>query len=170
MLWGFTIWFSAREPTLHLTDLLHWPSNLRAFHRSLDLSTDFVSLLSKKKSLFFRNEILQIIPSCYYISLWMKPSRKNKFLTKPAFNSFVLKKQWVFSFSAANANGNHFSKITLICTSNHMFGRVIWDKLPECIFGNFEIAQVKRGQFQNFQESWGWFIPKIAQTKHVITV
>ena len=31
-----------------------------------------------------------------------------------------------------------------------MFGRVIWDKLPACIFENFEIARVKRGQFQNF--------------------
>ena len=40
-------------------------------------------------------------------------------------------------------------------TSNHMFGREIWDKLLECIFENFEIAQVKRGQFQNFQKSRG---------------
>ena len=30
-----------------------------------------------------------------------------------------------------------------ISTSNHMFGRAIWDKLPECIFENFEIARVK---------------------------
>ena len=37
-----------------------------------------------------------------------------------------------------------------VCTSNHMFGRAIWDKLPECIFENFEITRVKRGQFQNF--------------------
>ena len=33
----------------------------------------------------------------------------------------------------------------LISTSNHMFGRAIWDKLPECIFENFEI---KREHFQ----------------------
>ena len=25
-----------------------------------------------------------------------------------------------------------------ICTSNYMFGRVIWDKLPQCIFENLE--------------------------------
>ena len=25
--------------------------------------------------------------------------------------------------------------------------RAIWDKLPKYIFGNFEIAQVKQGQF-----------------------
>ena len=31
-----------------------------------------------------------------------------------------------------------------------MFGKAIWDKLPECIFENFEVARVKRGQFQNF--------------------
>ena len=36
-----------------------------------------------------------------------------------------------------------------------MFGRVIWDKLPEYIFENFEIARVKREQFQNFQKSRG---------------
>ena len=50
-----------------------------------------------------------------------------------------------------------------------MYGKAIWDKLPECIFGNFEIARVKRGQFQNFQKSRGWFIPEIARTKDVIT-
>ena len=27
-----------------------------------------------------------------------------------------------------------------------MFGRAIWDKLPECIFENFEIARVKGRQ------------------------
>ena len=36
-----------------------------------------------------------------------------------------------------------------------MLGRAIWDKLRECIFGNIEIARVKRGQFQNFQKSHG---------------
>ena len=59
-------------------------------------------------------------------------------------------------------------KSATVCTSKHMFGRAIWDKLPECIFENFEFAWVKRVQFQNFQKSRGWFIPKIAQTKHVI--
>ena len=33
-----------------------------------------------------------------------------------------------------------------------MFGKEIWDKLPECIFKKFQIARVKRGQFQNFQK------------------
>ena len=32
---------------------------------------------------------------------------------------------------------------------------VMWDKLPKCIFENFEIFQVKQGQFQNFQKSRG---------------
>ena len=50
-----------------------------------------------------------------------------------------------------------------------MFARGIWDKLPRCIFENFEIAQVKRGQFQTFQKSRGWFIPKFGRTKHMIT-
>ena len=56
-----------------------------------------------------------------------------------------------------------------VITSNHMFVGAIWDKLPEYIFQNFEIARVKRGKFQNFQKSGGWFIPKIARTKHAIT-
>ena len=30
-------------------------------------------------------------------------------------------------------------------TSNHMSVKEIWDKWPECIFENFEIARVKRG-------------------------
>ena len=34
-----------------------------------------------------------------------------------------------------------------------MFGRAIWDKLPDCIFENFEIARIKGGQFRNFQKS-----------------
>ena len=42
-----------------------------------------------------------------------------------------------------------------ISTSNDMLGRTILDKLPECIFENFEIARVKQGQFQIFQKSRG---------------
>ena len=49
-----------------------------------------------------------------------------------------------------------------ISASNHMFGRAI--------FENFEIARVRRVQFQKFQKSRGWFIPKMARTKYVITV
>ena len=49
-----------------------------------------------------------------------------------------------------------------------MFGTKIWDKLLESIIENFEIAWVKRGQFQNFQKSLEWFISKIARTKRVI--
>ena len=56
-----------------------------------------------------------------------------------------------------------------ISTSNHMFQRAIWGKLPQRIFENFEIARVKRGQFQYFQKSRGRFIKKMARTKHVIT-
>ena len=38
-------------------------------------------------------------------------------------------------------------------TSNHMFGRAISDKLPECLFENFDIAQGNREQYQSFQKS-----------------
>ena len=40
-----------------------------------------------------------------------------------------------------------------------MFGRAIWDRLPECIF------EILLGQFQNVQKSRGSFIPKITRTK-----
>ena len=40
-----------------------------------------------------------------------------------------------------------------------MFGRTIWDNLPECIFESFEIARVKRGVI-NQQKS--------PELKHVI--
>ena len=33
-----------------------------------------------------------------------------------------------------------------------MFRRAIWDKLPECVFANFEIPRVKQGQFQSFSK------------------
>ena len=57
----------------------------------------------------------------------------------------------------------------IISTSYHMFGRAIWDKLRKCIFEYFESAQVKQGLFENFQKSRGWFIPKIAQNKYLLT-
>ena len=50
-----------------------------------------------------------------------------------------------------------------------MFKSTTCDKLPARIFENFEIAQVKQWQFENFQKSWRWFIPQIAQIKHVAT-
>ena len=36
-----------------------------------------------------------------------------------------------------------------------MFGRSIWDKLPEFTFESLKIAGIKQGQFQNFQKSLG---------------
>ena len=41
-----------------------------------------------------------------------------------------------------------------------MFWRAIWDKLPECIFENFEVVRVKRGQFQSFQKITRMIYPK----------
>ena len=46
--------------------------------------------------------------------------------------------------------GTSYGSTICICISNHMFGREIWDKLPKCIFGNFEILQ-----FQTFQKLQG---------------
>ena len=49
-----------------------------------------------------------------------------------------------------------------------MFQRAIWVKLPECISENYEVAQVKWGQFQNFQISQGWFNQKIAKPTNTL--
>ena len=45
--------------------------------------------------------------------------------------------------------------IKSISTRNHMFGIEICDKLLKSVFENFEIAQVKLGQFQNIQKARG---------------
>ena len=57
-----------------------------------------------------------------------------------------------------------------------MFSSAIWDKLPECIFQNFEIVRVKLGQEDDLspkskkpKKAGGWFIAKIAWNKHEIT-
>ena len=47
-----------------------------------------------------------------------------------------------------------------VSTSNHMFGKTIWDKFLDCFFENFEIVKVKRRQFQNFQNYKGNLSPK----------
>ena len=57
----------------------------------------------------------------------------------------------------------------IISASYHMFGKAIWDKLRKCIFEYFESARVKQELFENFQKSRGWFIPKIAQSKYLLT-
>ena len=40
-------------------------------------------------------------------------------------------------------------RFSIISASNNMFGRAIWDKLPECIFenflGNFKIFKNRKG-------------------------
>ena len=43
--------------------------------------------------------------------------------------------------------------ISHVSTDNHLFGRVIWDKLSECVFEKLEVARVKQGKFQSFQKS-----------------
>ena len=34
--------------------------------------------------------------------------------------------------------------IKSVCTGNHMLGRVIWDKVPKCIFENFECSSFSK--------------------------
>ena len=68
--------------------------------------------------------------------------------------------------SGERAESPNFDSLS---TSNQMLGRVSWDKFPECSFLNFEIVRVKRGQFQIFQKSRGWLIPKTTRNKHVFT-
>ena len=67
---------------------------------------------------------------------------------------------WKLEIGNMNLVWAYFEQSTLLCWnmslhskfSSRMFGRAICDKLPECIF-------------QNFQKSRRWFIPKIARTK-----
>ena len=58
----------------------------------------------------------------------------------------------------------------LISASNHMFGRANWDKLPECIFENFEIARVKQGQFPVFQNHEDDLSQKSPETNMLLLV
>ena len=73
------------------------------------------------------------------------------------------------NYASVHVKNAMFVILLAIGTSNHLFGRAIWNKLPECIFDNIEITRVKREQFQNFQKSREWFISKIVRTKHMIT-
>ena len=44
---------------------------------------------------------------------------------------------------------------------HHIFSRAIWDKLPQCIFEKFAIAQVKQGQIKIFKNQDGNLSPKL---------
>ena len=71
-----------------------------------------------------------------------------------------------------NLNFDGDINLNLICTSNHMFGRAIWDKLHERIFENFEIAISKFSKITRviypenhpYQTSDYWLITPNQQT------
>ena len=65
-------------------------------------------------------------------------------LTSPVINGALLPLKCFFS------QFHTCYQYVLVYINIYTFGRAIWDKLPECIFENFEIARVKGGQFQNF--------------------
>ena len=65
----FTIWFSARAPTLHPPDLLDIPSDLLAFHKSLDLTLHSLTLFSKNYFLFFAMRFCIQYPALLLIAL-----------------------------------------------------------------------------------------------------
>ena len=102
-----------------------------------------------------------------YIQVWNKncflhPTIKEKekqlnvrsLLTSPVLISYFVGRGLLLEIKAS------INRALIISTSNHMFGRVTWGKLPEWIFENFE---------KIFQISRGLFIPKIARTRDVIT-
>ena len=83
------------------------------------------------------------------------------FQNKSVSSSFKWVSKYILFLDKMKGEGRHlWSRQGYICTSNHMFGKMIWGKLPECIYESFEIVRVERGQFQNFQKSRGWLIPK----------
>ena len=59
--------------------------------------------------------------------------------------------------SVTRGRGLHRSPLEIFeegnLTINDIFVRGICNKMPKCIFNNFEIAHVKQGQFQSFQKS-----------------
>ena len=56
-----------------------------------------------------------------------------------------------------------------ISTSNHMFGRVIWDKLPKCIFLNIlKLLKENKGNFKFFRNYEGDLSRKLPEP-NVIT-
>ena len=57
---------------------------------------------------------------------------------------------------------NKSNSTYIISTSNHMFGRAICDKLPKCIFENFEIARVKRRVISKFSK-----IPRVIYPRNL---
>ena len=92
---------------------------------------------------------------CYITGLnfWRKRLKNQeilswkKFFVKVACISYTYK-VILHEIPAQKFRQNFFSLFIDVSTSNHMFGRAIWD---------------------NFQKLRKWFIPKIAWTKHVIT-
>ena len=54
-----------------------------------------------------------------------------------------------------------------INTSNYMFGREIWDKLPECTFENFEIARGSEGNSKFSKNREGDFSQKLPNQTRV---
>ena len=40
----------------------------------------------------------------------------------------------------------------VVSTGNHMFGRAIWDKLPECLFETWAISKFSKVMFENEEE------------------
>ena len=62
----------------------------------------------------------------------------------------------IFGYFKCVINKYENLEVSLIRTSNHMFGRAIWDKLPKCIFENFEIARVKRGKNTSMIHPKNW--------------
>ena len=82
---------------------------------------------------------------------------KIEFYSTGLFTKFLNKTRQFLITNGIKGN-QEFSNNLLtksVGTSNLMFGRAVWDKFPKCIFENFEIARVKRGQFQKFRKSQG---------------
>ena len=57
-----------------------------------------------------------------------------------------------------------------INTSNYMFGREIWDKLPECTFENFEIARESESNFKFSKNCEGDFFQKLPEPNTCLLV
>ena len=117
---------------------------------------------------FLKISAFSEITMIYPINCQSHQTNKHFLLKLISFNSGVITNQWAGNYKTA---GNYkVTPFTLQCSLQSTVWLVL---VITCLGGKFGIncssAFFKVLKFQNVQKSRGWFIPKIAETKHVIT-
>ena len=104
------------------------------------MQISYINLTPAKK------EILSLLNLLLLLFLFMFQEKTLKPIKIPKtsrHNSSKSRKQGSCGLFAEFHRSIHIRRCYLeerqICTSNHVFGRAIWDKLHECLFENFQI-------------------------------